>query len=43
MNGVVDATIAERRAASRYLSTLAELGVLKEQVMGREKLVIHRK
>ncbi|MCO6043649.1 Fic family protein [Aeoliella sp. ICT_H6.2] len=40
---VVDAGIAERRAASRYLKALAELGVLNEQQSGREKLFIHPK
>jgi Fic family protein len=35
--------IAARQAASRYLSRLAQIGVLKEIVVGREKLFIHPK
>ena len=35
--------IAGRQAASRYLKQLGEIGVLKEDVVGREKLFIHPK
>jgi len=39
----VEKGIAERQAASRYLKQLSEIGVLKEVVVGREKLFIHPK
>ncbi len=38
-----DRGIAKRVAASRYLKTLAELGVLEEEKVGRDKVFIHRK
>lgn len=38
---VVDAGIAKRQTASRYLQTLANLGVLREQQIGREKYYIN--
>lgn len=38
---LVDAGIAERQAASRYLKALASVGVLREQSFGREKLFVH--
>jgi len=38
---VVDAGIAGRQAASRYLKALAAAGVLREQTFGREKLFVH--
>lgn len=40
---VVDAGIAERQAASRYLKALATIGVLRERAVGREKLFVHPK
>jgi Fic family protein len=40
---VVEAGIAERQAASRYLKAMAEVGVLDEQAAGREKLFVHPK
>jgi Fic family protein len=40
---VVDAGIVERQAASRYLKALAEIGVLREKTLGREKLFVHEK
>ena len=40
---VVDAKIAERQTASRYLKQLAEIGVLQEIAAGREKLFLHPK
>jgi len=40
---VVDAGIAGRQAASRYLKALAGAGVLREQVFGKEKLFVHPK
>ncbi len=43
IQNVVEAKIAERRAASRYLKQLAEIGVLEEKVVGREKLFLHPK
>lgn len=41
IQNVVDANLAERRAASRYLRQLAEAGVLQETTVGREKLFLH--
>lgn len=38
---VVDAGIAKRQTASRYLQVLAELGVLREMPIGREKYYIN--
>ncbi|MGC1272556.1 MAG: Fic family protein [Planctomycetaceae bacterium] len=43
IQNVVEAGIAERRAASRYLRQLAEAGVLEEIAAGREKLFLHTK
>ena len=43
IQSVVDAKIAERQAASRYLKQLAEIGVLEEMTLGREKLFLHPK
>jgi len=40
---VVEADIAGRQAASRYLKALAGAGVLREQVFGKEKLFVHPK
>ena len=40
---LVDAGIAGRQAASRYLKALAAIGVLREQAFGREKLFVHPK
>jgi Fic family protein len=40
---LVEADIAGRQAASRYLKALAEAGVLREQVLGKEKLFVHPK
>jgi Fic family protein len=40
---VVEAGIAERQAASRYLKALVSVGVLREQSFGREKLFVHPK
>jgi Fic family protein len=40
---LVEAGIAARQAASRYLKALVSLGVLREQTMGREKLFLHPK
>jgi len=39
----VDAKIAERQAASRYLKALVGIGVLREQTFGKEKLFVHPK
>jgi Fic family protein len=38
---LVDAGIAGRQAASRYLKALAAAGVLREQAFGKEKLFVH--
>ncbi len=43
IQNVVDAGIAKRQAASRYLKELVEIGVLEERPVGREKLFIHPK
>jgi len=40
---LVDKGIAQRQAASRYLKELAEIGVLEEIKVGKEKLFIHPK
>ena len=40
---LVDAGIAGRQAASRYLKALVAIGVLREQAFGREKLFVHPK
>jgi hypothetical protein len=39
----VEAGISGRQAASRYLKSLTEDGVLKEKKVGREKLFVHKK
>lgn len=43
IGNLVDAGLVERRAASRYLKELAEIGVLEEHSAGREKLFLHPK
>lgn len=43
IQNVVDAGIAARQAASRYLRDLVEAGVLQDQQVGREKLFVHPK
>lgn len=40
---LVDAKIAGRQAASRYLKALVSIGVLREQSFGKEKLFVHPK
>ena len=40
---LIEAGIAGRQAASRYLKALAAAGVLREQAVGKEKLFVHRK
>lgn len=40
---LVEARIAERQTASRYLHALVEIGVLRDRRMGREKLFFHPK
>lgn len=40
---LVEARIAGRQAASRYLKNLVSIGVLNEQTVGREKLFVHAK
>ena len=40
---LVDAKIAGRQAASRYLKALVSIGVLREQAFGKEKLFTHPK
>jgi Fic family protein len=41
ISNVVEAKIAGRQAASRYLKALVSIGVLREEVFGREKLFVH--
>lgn len=41
IHNVVEAGIAERETAARYLRELVDIGVLKEQRMGKEKLFLH--
>ena len=41
IGNLVDAGIAGRQAASRYLKALVRAGVLQEQAVGREKLFVH--
>jgi Fic family protein len=43
IQNLVGVKLAERRAASRYLKQLVEIGVLEERAVGREKLFIHPK
>ena len=40
---LVDARIAERQTASRYLQALVTIGVLRDRRLGREKLFFHPK
>ncbi len=40
---LVDKGIAKRQTASVYLKQLAEIGVLQEQQVGKEKLFVHPK
>jgi Fic family protein len=40
---LVEADIAGRQAASRYLKALVTTGVLREQAVGKEKLFVHPK
>ncbi len=40
---LVEADIAGRQAASRYLKQLTAVGVLKEEIVGKEKLFVHPK
>ena len=40
---LVQARIAERQAAARYLKSLVSIGVLTEQAFGKEKLFVHPK
>ncbi len=41
IQNVVDAGIAKRETAARYLRELAAIGVLREERMGKEKLFLH--
>lgn len=43
ISNVVEAGIAGRQAASRYLKDLSAAGVLREKAFGREKLFVHPK
>lgn len=40
---ITSSGLAERHAAARYLKRLVEIGVLKETLMGKDKLFIHPK
>lgn len=42
ISNLVDASIARRQTASKYLARLAEIGILTPIQAGREKLSIHR-
>ena len=41
IENLVQAGVAKRQTASRYLKLLAEMGVLEERKIGREKLFVH--
>jgi Fic family protein len=41
ISNLVDAGIAKRQSASKYLKELAEIGVLNEKQLGKEKLFVH--
>ncbi len=41
IGNVVDAGVVQRQAASRYLKALAQVGILSERKVGREKLFVH--
>lgn len=43
ISNLVDAEIAGRQAASRYLKALVSIGILREQTSGREKLFVNTK
>ncbi len=43
ISNLAEAGIAKRQAGSRYLKHLVEIGVLREQKVGRERLFIHPK
>jgi hypothetical protein len=43
ISNVVEADIAGRQAASRYLKALASIKMLREQTFGREKLFVNVK
>ena len=43
ISSVVDRGVAKRQTASTYLKQLSEIGVLKEEQSGKEKLFVHPK
>jgi Fic family protein len=43
ISNLIDAKIAGRQAASRYLKQLVDVGVLEEKPVGRDKLFVHPK
>ena len=43
IENLVQAGVAKRQTASRYLKLLQEMGVLEERKVGREKLFVHPK
>lgn len=43
IGNLVERGIAKRQAASTYLKALADIGVLEEEKVGRDKVFIHRK
>ena len=43
ISNLIEAKIAGRQAASRYLKQLVELGLLEEKSVGRDKLFVHPK
>ncbi len=43
IQNITERSLAGRQAASRYLKSLVEIGILEEKAIGREKLFIHPK
>lgn len=41
IQNIIDAGLAKRQTASRYLAELAEIGILRETIAGREKLFLN--
>jgi Fic family protein len=38
---LVEASVAKRQTAARYLKAMVEIGVLQERKVGREKIFVH--
>lgn len=43
ISNLVEASVAGRQVASRYLKAITSIGVLREQAFGRKKLFVHPK